>query len=257
MWLEPQQPGDDEPVCTDSCNSWHLWDDAAVALCWHVLLLFLLAHRGSLELLHQLPALVYKKSFLYRFIIAWAPKIKYILFAPHFWPAGVKSFLFYSFQGGNPKPGMVLLVLLPSSWRTLWRNWPQSFLSLNLTCSTSWSPSWTPTPWWTMESQFVVFFTSCVVYICICSQCLLWSGFTDKTWIFLTGFSLLSTLLQIYRTNQCAGEFVITFPRAYHSGFNQGFNFAEAVNFCTVDWVFNPFISAVLNSISFLFGKSI
>ena len=42
---------------------------------------------------------------------------------------------------------------------------------------------------------------------------------------------------QVYRTNQCAGEFVVTFPRAYHSGFNQGYNFAEAVNFCTADWV--------------------
>jgi len=36
---------------------------------------------------------------------------------------------------------------------------------------------------------------------------------------------------------QKPGEFIITLSSAYHTGFNFGFNIAEAVNFCTHDWL--------------------
>ncbi|GAA5978531.1 hypothetical protein JCM10908_004391 [Rhodotorula pacifica] len=43
--------------------------------------------------------------------------------------------------------------------------------------------------------------------------------------------------VRCYVADQRPNEFIITFPRAYHSGFNHGFNFNEAVNFALSDWL--------------------
>lgn len=52
----------------------------------------------------------------------------------------------------------------------------------------------------------------------------------------LTPQHLQKAGVSVYALDQRAGQFVITFPQAYHAGFNHGFNFNEAVNFAPADW---------------------
>jgi len=49
--------------------------------------------------------------------------------------------------------------------------------------------------------------------------------------------TLMKEGVRCYVVDQRPGQFVVTFPQAYHSGFNHGFNFCEAVNFAPHEWV--------------------
>ncbi|CAH1761773.1 3336_t:CDS:2 [Entrophospora sp. SA101] len=43
--------------------------------------------------------------------------------------------------------------------------------------------------------------------------------------------------IEVYAIDQRPNQFIVTFPQAYHSGFNQGLNLNEAVNFALPDWI--------------------
>lgn len=48
---------------------------------------------------------------------------------------------------------------------------------------------------------------------------------------------LASSGIVLNRVVQLPGEFILTYPKGYHSGFNLGFNCAESVNFATEQWL--------------------
>lgn len=48
---------------------------------------------------------------------------------------------------------------------------------------------------------------------------------------------LESAGIECYAASQEAGEYIVTYPRVYHAGFNCGFNLNEAVNFTMTSWL--------------------
>ncbi|CCH44847.1 hypothetical protein BN7_4416 [Wickerhamomyces ciferrii] len=50
-------------------------------------------------------------------------------------------------------------------------------------------------------------------------------------------FELNQVGIDCFSADQEPGEYIITYPRVYHAGFNAGFNFNEAVNFTMNDWL--------------------
>ncbi|KAF9189005.1 hypothetical protein BGZ51_000181 [Haplosporangium sp. Z 767] len=57
-----------------------------------------------------------------------------------------------------------------------------------------------------------------------------------KTYL-LSPSKLATDGVPVNRLVQHEGEFVLTFPFAYHSGYNLGFNCAESINFALSDWI--------------------
>ena len=65
---------------------------------------------------------------------------------------------------------------------------------------------------------------------------------------------LVANGIPVYTTVHREGEFMITFPKAFHSGWNHGFNCAESTNFASERWIdYGKVVSRVFFFFFFLF----
>lgn len=83
---------------------------------------------------------------------------------------------------------------------------------------------------------YTVTFIDGYVFIIRCNLTFTVFNFRNKQTI-ISPKIITSHSIPFGRTTQLAGEFMITFPRGYHSGFNYGFNCAELTNFASPRWI--------------------
>ncbi|KAK2972866.1 hypothetical protein RJ640_028394 [Escallonia rubra] len=100
-----------------------------------------------------------------------------------------------------------------------------------------------PKTWYGVPGHAAFEFESVVQHYVYAREILLTDGedgafdlLVEKTTMFPPNL-LLENSVPVYKAVQIPGEYVITFPRAYHAGFSHGFNCGEAVNFAIGDWL--------------------
>eukprot|EP00102_Acyrthosiphon_pisum_P026525 XP_016663735.1 PREDICTED: probable lysine-specific demethylase 4B [Acyrthosiphon pisum] len=65
----------------------------------------------------------------------------------------------------------------------------------------------------------------------------IWSAFLRHKMYLMSPTILKTNGIKFDKITQESGEFIITFPYGYHSGYNNGFNIAESANFALPRWV--------------------
>lgn len=135
-------------------------------------------------------------------------------------------------RGGRELPGVTQPMLYVGMWRALF-GWHTEDMELN---SINFLHHGAPKLWYCVPPKYASRFESLAAGMFpedanSCKEFLRHKGVT------ISPTALAKAGIPVQRCIQRAGEFMLTFPRAYHAGFNAGFNVAESVNFASFRWL--------------------